>query len=124
MDDARVREFETSLWTGDQLHFQNAIDDTCLMVLPASPFIYNGQRAKDAVLQTPHWTTVTLAHLQISRPQEGMIVVAYDVSAERTGSDIYRAYCSSTYRRLAHDDWRVVQHQQTPPLGSTSSKAI
>lgn len=43
-------------------------------------------------------------------------MVAYNVRAEREGVSPYEAHCTSTYRRLAHDEWRVIQHQQTPPL--------
>ena len=52
----------------------------------------------------------------VARPQDGLIVVAYKAHAERDGSPPYQAYCTSTYRRLEHEDWRVVQHQQTVPL--------
>jgi hypothetical protein len=54
---------------------------------------------------------VELADLRISRPEEGLIVLAYDARASRDGQ-AYRAYCTSTYRRIAHGDWQVVQHQQ------------
>jgi len=32
------------------------------------------------------------------------------------GDERYVAHCTSTYRRLEHEVWKVVQHQQTPPL--------
>ncbi len=50
----------------------------------------------------------------MARPEEGLIVVAYKAVAERDGTEGYAARCTSTYRRLAHEEWRVVQHQQTP----------
>jgi hypothetical protein len=52
----------------------------------------------------------------VSRPEEGLIVIAYEARASR-GDEHYRAFCTSTYRRRGHEDWEVVQHQQT--LGLT-----
>ena len=118
MDDERVWQFEHSLWVGDAEHYRALIDDECLMVLPAAPFVMSGQQAVDAVAGTPRWSKAELSDRQVSRPQEGLIVVAYKANAERDGMSPYEAHCTSTYRRLGHDEWRVVQHQQTPPLTS------
>ena len=114
MDDARVWSFEESLWTGDAEHYRASIDAECLMALPQPPFVLRGEQAISAVSDTPRWTKVALSERRVARPQEGMIVVAYRATAEREGSDGYDAYCTSTYRRLSHEEWRVVQHQQTP----------
>lgn len=116
MDDNRVWAFEESLWTGDAAHYRDLIDDECLMVLPAEPFVMTGAQAIEAVSDTPRWSKVELSNNQIKRPEEGLIVVAYKALAHRDEGDDYVAYCTSTYRRLSHDNWRVVQHQQTPPL--------
>lgn len=116
MDDERVWAFEESLWVGDAEHYRALIDDECLMVLPAAPFIATGQQAVDAVAGTPRWSKVDLSERQVARPQEGLIVIAYKAVAEREGTAPYEAHCTSTLRRLSHDEWRVIQHQQTPPL--------
>lgn len=116
MEDSRVWEFEKSLWTGDADHYRASIDDECLMVLPAEPSVLDGEAAIAAVSGTPRWTDVQMTETRIARPEEGLIVVAYKVEARRDANAAYVAHCTSTYRRLAHDDWRVVQHQQTPPL--------
>lgn len=116
MDDGRVWSFEESLWVGDAEHYRASIDDECLMVLPAPPFVMSGQQAIEAVSATPRWSKVELSERQVARPQEGMIVIAYKARAERDGVTPYEAHCTSTYRWLAHEEWRVVQHQQTPPL--------
>lgn len=118
MDDARVWEFEESLWTGDADHYRQSIDDECRMVLPAEPFVFDGPAAIEAVSDTPRWNEVVLSDQTIARPQEGLIVVAYKAEAKKEGSASYVAWCTSTYRRLGHDDWKVVQHQQTPPLAT------
>ena len=115
MDDARVWHFEESLWTGDAEHYRALIDEECLMVLPTPPFVLGGDEAVAAVSDTPRWTEVAFADQRIARPEEGLIVVAYRIDARRD-DDHYVAHCTSTYRRRGHEDWQVVQHQQTPPL--------
>lgn len=120
MNDNRVWEFEESLWTGTAEHYRELVDPQCLMVLPEPPFVMAGQQAIDAVSDTPRWSRVAISQRQIMRPQEGMIVVAYQVEAFSDEEKGYRAYCTSTYRRLEHEVWRVVQHQQTlPPVAAS-----
>ncbi|WP_033919444.1 hypothetical protein [Sphingomonas sp. 37zxx] len=116
MDDDRVWTFEESLWTGDAEHYREAIDAECLMVLPTPPFVLSGTQAIEAVADTPRWDMVRFSDQRIARPQEGLIVVAYGVEAKREGEEPYSAHCTSTYRRIEHELWRVVQHQQTPPV--------
>jgi hypothetical protein len=118
MDDDRVWAFEESLWTASAEHYQESIDETCLMVVPAPPYVLGGQQAIDAVKQTPRWSKVILSDRMVTRPQEGLIVIAYKAEAEKEGAAPYTAHCTSVYRRLGHDDWKVIQHQQTPPLTS------
>jgi len=116
MDDSRVWAFEKSLWTADAEHYRRSIDDACLMVLPGPPYVMSGQQSIEAVSNTPRWSNVTFSKQQVSRPQEGLIVIAYHARAEREGVAPYEAHCTSTYRRLEHERWQVVQHQQTPPI--------
>ena len=119
MDDDRVWSFEKSLWTGGPDHYRELVDDECLMVLPHPPFVLSGRQAIEAVANTPRWTEVDFSKGQIARPQEGLIVIAYEAKASRDG-ETYAASCTSTFRRLAHDEWRVVQHQQTPPMAQAA----
>ena len=116
MEDERVWRFEESLWTGDADHYRELIDDECLMVVPAPPYVMSGEQAIDAVSKTPRWSSVTLSERQVKRPEEGLIVLAYKAEARKEGGEAYAAHCTSVLRRLGHDEWRVVQHQQTPPL--------
>jgi hypothetical protein len=114
MDDPRIWEFEESLWTGSAAHYRESIDAECVMVLPEPPYVMTAQQAIQAVSETPRWSKVELSDRQVVRPQEGLIVIAYKAQAFRDDKKGYEAFCTSTYRRLAHEDWRVVQHQQTP----------
>lgn len=124
MEDDRIWDFEKSLWTGGPGRYRELVDDECLMVLPAPPFVMSGAQAIEAVSDTPRWEEVEFANGQIARPQEGLIVIAYDAKASRGGAT-YHAYCTSTLCRLSHEEWRVVQHQQTllPRAASAAEKA-
>ncbi|WP_428394639.1 DUF4440 domain-containing protein [Lichenicoccus sp.] len=121
MDDERIWGSEDGLWTGDAENYRATIDEECLMVLPEPPFVMSGGQAADAVASTPRWSKVALTERRVSRPQEGLIVIAYKARAEREGMTPYEAHCTTTYRRLSHEVWRVIQHQQTPPLMSHMS---
>lgn len=116
MNDERVWAFEESLWTADAEHYRESIDEACLMVLPEPPFVFSGAQAVDAVATTPRWSEVSFSEQQVTRPQEGLIVIAYHVRAAKADAEPYEAHCTSVYRRLEHEVWKVVQHQQTPPL--------
>ncbi|GLS42855.1 DUF4440 domain-containing protein [Methylobacterium brachythecii] len=115
MDDDRVWSFEKSLWLGDAENYRKLIDEECLMVLPQPPFVLSGKQAIEAVANTPRWIDVELSNRQVARPEEGLIVIAYHARASRE-DETYEAHCTSTLRRLSHEEWRVVQHQQTTPV--------
>jgi hypothetical protein len=112
MDDERIWSFEESLWKGGADVYRERIDDECLMVLPREPFVMSGREAIEAVTDTPRWDEVALSDREVRRPQEGLIVIAYKAQARRAEQS-YAAHCTSTYRRLAPESWRVVQHQQS-----------
>jgi hypothetical protein len=120
MDDQRIRQFETDLWVGGEAVYRRSIAEECLMVLPEPPFVLSGEQAMEAVAKTPRWSEVTLEDLRIVRPQEGLIVIAYAVTASR-GGETFAANCTSTYLRIAHEEWRVVQHQQSVRGGGQAS---
>ena len=116
MDDERIWKFEESLWLGDADHYRELIDEDCVMVLPAEPYVYSARDAIEAVAGTPRWSKVELNDRRVMRPEEGLIVIAYQAHATREGATGYTAWCTTTIRRRAHKDWLVVQHSQLPPL--------
>lgn len=116
MDDDRVWAFEASLWKADPEHYRESIDPDVRMALPTPPFLFAGDDAIAAVASTPRWSNVAFEDGSISRPQEGLIVVAYTAHAQQDGHEAYIAHCTSTYRKTDAGEWQVVQHQQTPRL--------
>ena len=121
MDDGRIWGFEESLWTGSAEHYGQLIDEECLMVVPMPPYILAGRAAAGTMSKTPRWDSVELSNRMVMRPQEGLIVIAYTAHAKKADHDDYEANCTTVLRRREHEQWRVVQHQQTPPLIVTAA---
>ncbi len=113
MDDGRIWDFERELWLDEAEVYRRKVAENCLMALPASPFLFDSEAAIGAVEDTPRWQLAEFVDTKVERPQEGLIVIAYRVKASR-GDHTYRALCTTTLLRQDHEDWVVVQHQQTP----------
>jgi hypothetical protein len=114
MEDQCAWTLEESLWTGDPKGYASRIDPACLMVIPAEPHILAADTALDSMTRAPRWSRITFRDSRISRPAKGLIVLAYTAQARKPDGTRYVAHCSSTWRRKRHEDWRLVQHQQTP----------
>lgn len=113
MEDRRIWESEQELWMGGAEVYRSRVSGNCLMALPAAPFLFDGEAAIAAVEHSPRWDQVELIDRWVERPQEGLIVIAYRAKASRPGHS-YHALCTSTLLRQGHEEWAVVQHQQTP----------
>lgn len=118
MDDERIWRFEEELWLGDAETYRTLIDQECVMALPAEPYVYTADAAIEAVANTPRWSSVEFTERKVQRPEEGLIVIAYKAQAKRD-DEAYEAYCTTSMRRRAHEDWLVVQHSQLPPIALT-----
>ena len=116
MDDDRLWGFEQSLWIEGPANYRAKVDPEVVMVLPRPPFVLVGEAAIVAVEETPRWDRAELTDRTVSRPQEGLIIVGYRVRAEKDGHSGYEAWCTSTIRRIEHEVWQVVQHQQLPAV--------
>jgi len=111
MDDERVWRFEESLWRASDERYHERVDPDCIMSLSRAPHVFAGEAAVAAVSRTPDWDEVSFSGREVRRPQEGLIVVGYRVSAAK-GDSRFAAACTSVYRRRAHEDWTVIQHAQ------------
>ena len=113
MNDERIWNFEQELWTGPADAYDRKVSDEVVMALPHQPWLFDGAQAREAVKATPRWDKADFLDTRVERPEEGLICIAYRVKAEK-GEQRYHALCTSTLRRLSHEEWVVVQHQQTP----------
>lgn len=114
MDDQRAWAIEESLWTGQPAGYVGLIDPACLMVVPVAPHILAARDALHSMSDAPRWTAVDFVKGQVARPEDGLVVLAYTAHARRAQGEGYVAHCTSTWRRKGHEDWKLVQHQQTP----------
>ncbi|WP_133366632.1 DUF4440 domain-containing protein [Qipengyuania sediminis] len=114
MDDDRIWEFERELWVGGPEAYERKVAEDCVMALPQAPYLYDRRAAIEAVKATPRWDEARFEDTCVERPHEGLIVIAYRVRARRGEGKEYHALCTSTLRRLGHEQWVVIQHQQTP----------
>lgn len=119
MDDNRVWAFEESLWRASGERYHERVDPECVMVLSHAPHLFCGEDAVQAVSGTPAWDEVAFSDTQVSRPEEGLIVVGYRITASK-GGEAFSATCSSVYRQRGHEDWTVVQHAQLALPASAS----
>lgn len=115
MDDERIWAMEEKLWRGGDGVYERLVDENVVMALPAAPFLFSRDAAKRAVENSPRWDEVRFSDQTVSRPEEGLIVIGYQVEATR-GEETYRCVASSTLMRRGHEDWTVVQHSQVVPL--------
>lgn len=113
MNDERLWEFERELWVGGADAYEKKVAEDVVMSLPAAPFLYDRRAAIEAVKDTPRWDSVDFTETRVERHDEGLIVIAYRANAKRSDKS-YEALCTSTLLRLGHEDWVVIQHQQTP----------
>ena len=112
MNDDRLWDFERELWTGGAEVYESKVAEGVVMSLPAAPFLYDRRAAIEAVRKTPRWDSVEFTETRVER-HDGLIVIAYRAQARR-GEQNYDALCTSTLLRRGHEDWVVIQHQQTP----------
>ena len=113
MNDDRLWDFERDLWTGGAEVYEKTVAQDVVMSLPAAPFLYDRRAAIETVKKAPRWDSVEFTDTRVERHDEGLIVIAYRAQACR-GEQSYDALCTSTLFRRGHEDWVVIQHQQTP----------
>ena len=103
---------ERRLWLEGVDAFKAIVHPDCIMAFAAPIGIMKGKAIIESLKNAPRWTEVEMS-LQTSSHTGDATVLAYFAKAHRAGSSDYLAYCTSTYMREG-DEWRVVQHQQTP----------
>jgi hypothetical protein len=105
-------DLEERFWTQGADSARHATANGAVYVLPFPAGILQGDalwRERDIAQR---WRSVVLSERALSR-QKDVAVLAYRVSAERSGEPFYEALCTSTY---LNDDgkWLRLTHQRTP----------
>lgn len=110
--EARLWTMEESLWSSGLSQPRASTAANAVFILPHQTLPLRGVDIWTAWLQTPDWRSVALLDRSFTR-DDGLIILAYRVSANKTGSAIYEALCMSSFH-LRDGDWLRVLHQQTP----------
>ncbi len=116
MDDARVWAFEESLWTGDAEHYRELVDPEVVMALPVRAAPAPGRRRRPGRAVDPAVGPGRDRPRADLAPAGGADRDRLPRHRDARDGDPYVAWCTSTYRRLGPEEWRVIQHSQTPPL--------
>jgi len=111
-DEATLWEQEERFWTGgaDSARRMTAPDAVFVFPYPAGILQGNGIWREKNVAQ--RWRSIAISDRYLSIRQ-GIAVLAYRVTAERTDEPVYEALCTSAYVK-DNDAWLRMSHQQTP----------
>lgn len=101
---------EEALWTLGAAEAARRIAPVCIMVFPEG--VMQGQQILDGMKQGSRWQNLRISDRHTSELGDTM-VLAYRARASRDGQD-RDVLCSSTWVRQG-GDWKLVQHQQSPP---------
>lgn len=103
---------EERFWTdgADSARTLTAKGAVVVFPYPAGILQGNAVWGDEAVAQ--RWRSVEISERLVTLKND-IAVLAYHVSAERAGTPIYEALCTSTYLR-DDDKWLRMAHQQTP----------
>jgi len=110
---------ETDLWDREERFWSGGADAARHMTAKGAVFVFPypaGILQADALWQAPEvaqrWRSVVMSD-RVIRVKGDVALLAYQVSAEREGTPIHEALCSSVYVR-DEDTWLRMSHQQTP----------
>ena len=111
-EDDEIWALEERFWTEGAESARSMTAKGAVFVLPYPPGILQGDSVWRESLAAQRWRSVLFSERYFKR-EKSVVVLAYRVSAERAGTPIYEALCTSTYL-LDDGKWLRVVHQQTP----------
>jgi len=91
--------------------YEEVLAEDAVMIFPGGMLI----KGKARILETmggPPWQWFELKDAEVIALSDDTYAVAYEVSAQREGSEVYHALISSIYTR-AGEGWQLVLHQQS-----------
>jgi hypothetical protein len=111
MDDSAAWILEERLWLEGSSIYEDVLDPACLMAFPGMG-VMRAAAILDSLKDAPRWQSVAITDRTVGRAGTAVIVLGYTAEGHRKSGEIYRCFCTSTYRNDA-GTWRLVQHQQT-----------
>lgn len=111
-DEDDLWALEERFWTEGAESARNMSAKGAVFVFPYPAGIVRGDSLWQEGSVAHLWRSVVLTERHFNQ-EEGVAVLAYHVSAERSGEPIYEALCTSSYIK---DDgkWLRIVHQETP----------
>jgi len=109
----QLYDLERGFWTeGPEFYIANA-DDRCLVCFPGLVRVLSRQELSETVKSGPRWHDVQIQPKAVVEPAPGVVVIAYEGSAECGDEGRYHAAVSSGYVKR-NGKWKLAWHQQTP----------
>lgn len=108
----KLWQLEEDFWLKGLEIFESHLGKECLMAFSKPIGIINKEEVMKGMRGAPRWSSLTMNNRRVAEINPNLIVIGYEARAKR-GETEYRAICSSTYIFI-NDDWRLIQHQQTP----------
>lgn len=103
---------EERFWTEGAESARHMTAKNAVFIFPYPVGILQGDKLWREKEVAQRWRSIVMSERVISR-NDAIAVLAYHVSAERSGVPVYEALCTSTY--LKDDNkWLRMAHQQTP----------
>ncbi|MFO7769881.1 MAG: hypothetical protein R6V38_00770 [Roseovarius gahaiensis] len=105
-------EMEKRFWTEGADSARSMTAKGAVFVFPYPVGILQGNQLWREGLVAQRWRSVVFSEHCFSREKD-VAILAYHVSAERDGTPLYEAYCTSSYLNDT-GTWLRIVHQQTP----------
>lgn len=111
---------EESLWDMEQKFWLEGagflarhLTDDCLLLLPPPAGVLSREAAIALWTETPPWAGVRFGGRRVMRPNDRVVLLAYNASAHRRKELATHRVLASTLYVNRDGDWRIAFHQQT-----------
>lgn len=111
-DEAKLWDQEERFWTQGAEAARKMTARKAVFVFPYPAGILQGDALWREADVAQRWRSVEMSNRYVS-VRDNIAVMAYRVSAERDGTPLYEALCTSTYMK-DDGEWLRLTHQQTP----------
>jgi hypothetical protein len=107
---------EEGFWLAGKEHFQQHIDDSCLLAFPQAGQMH-GIYSREHIAQTAtapnRWRDLRITNRQTLQPKGEFAVISYRADVLRADGQPYAALVSSGYTNRS-DGWKLLFHQHSP----------
>jgi hypothetical protein len=105
-------KLEKGFWTEDADYYRQHVDEDCLLAFAD----FAGVRGNEEIASMrggSNWTNINLDEKGVAQLADDVVVLTYEVSANRKTGEPYKALVSTGYVKR-DGEWKMAFHQQTP----------